>query len=80
MGIPSVCTDCPVGGASLAIQDGVNGLLVPVGDDKAMTEALCRLADESGLAERLESEAPKVRETFSIDRICELWMLAWNCE
>ena len=73
MGLPSVCTDCPVGGASLAIRDGENGLLVPVGDDKALAEALCRLADDRALAERLSREAPKIRDTFSLDRICALW-------
>ncbi|MBO7387139.1 MAG: glycosyltransferase, partial [Lachnospiraceae bacterium] len=33
VGIPVVCTDCPVGGARMFINDGVNGYLVPVGDD-----------------------------------------------
>lgn len=38
MGLPVVVTDCPVGGARMVIQDGVNGLLVPVGDTKTMYE------------------------------------------
>ena len=49
IGLPSVCTDCPVGGASMAIQDGVNGLLVPVGDEEAIANAINRLIEDDSL-------------------------------
>ncbi len=32
MGLPCICTDCPVGGARMLIQDGVNGMFVQVGN------------------------------------------------
>ena len=39
-GLPTICTDCPCGGARATIKDGVNGLLVPVGDEDALADAL----------------------------------------
>ncbi len=45
-GVPVVSTDCPLGPAEI-IEDGVDGLLVPVGDGDAMTAAILALiADE----------------------------------
>lgn len=74
LGLPSVCTDCPVGGARLAIQDGENGLLVPVGDVDAMYRAMKRIVEEPGLARKLSDNAYKIRERFSIEKISEQWL------
>lgn len=74
MGIPSVCTDCPVGGAALAIDNGKNGLLVPVGDVDALASSLNRLVADSELSRAFNQEAPKVRTRFSLDQICERWL------
>lgn len=41
------------GGPSYLIEDGVDGLLVPEGDEAALAEALWRLRTELGLARRL---------------------------
>lgn len=43
-GLPVVATD--VGGVSEMLQDGVSGILVPLGDSAALTEALRRLIDD----------------------------------
>ena len=40
IGLPVVCTDCLGGGAREMINDGENGLLVPVGDSNALTAAM----------------------------------------
>lgn len=74
MGIPSICTDCPVGGAALAIENGKNGLLVPVGDVEALASSLNRLVSDSELMRAFNQEAPRIREKFSLNRICERWL------
>jgi len=51
-GIPAIATDC--GGPGEIIEDGVSGRLVPVGDIKAMSEAIIQLAKD-----------PQLRETYS---------------
>ena len=45
-GVPCVSTDCPTGPSDL-IQDGENGLLVPVNDASAMSKAIEKMLFES---------------------------------
>ena len=47
LGLPIVATDCPCGGPRTVMKDGVNGLLVPIKDEEALAEGICR---RSGLA------------------------------
>ncbi|MFF3684699.1 glycosyltransferase family 4 protein [Streptomyces sp. NPDC002187] len=47
-GVPMVSTDCDYGPREI-IQDGVDGLLVPVGDVTAIAQGLLRLIDDEGL-------------------------------
>ena len=43
VGIPVICTDCPIGGARMMIKKNYNGLLVPVRNSKIMFEAMCKI-------------------------------------
>ena len=74
MGLPVVVTDCPVGGARMVIQDGVNGLLVPVGDTKTMYEKMKSILASPELAKRISVEAIKVRDTFPLSKIAKRWI------
>src|SRR5262249_55206788 len=57
-------------GTPEAIRDGVNGLLVPPGDAKALADAVCQVLDDPELAERLGRAARQsVIERFSMDRM-----------
>ena len=73
MGMPCVATDCPAGAPRMLIQDGVNGLLVPVGDEDAMAAALTRLIEDPALRERLGRNARKIREIAGTDVIAAQW-------
>jgi glycosyltransferase involved in cell wall biosynthesis len=73
MGIPSVCTDCPVGGAALVINDGINGLLIPVNDKKALVTALNQIADDKEFAKKLCRNALQVRVDYSLEKIGNEW-------
>lgn len=73
LGIPVISTDCPIGGSALCIQNEVNGLLVPVGDEGTLAEAMCRLARDKELADQMGREAVKVRERFSEVSITRQW-------
>lgn len=76
MGIPTISTDCPIGGARIYIVPEESGLLVPVGDKEAMAEAMCRIASDEQLAERLSAGAVQIREKYSVQRIADRFLEA----
>ena len=73
IGLPCVCTDCEGGGARMMIRSGENGLLTPIGDKQAMYEAMKKLAEDPAYAARLGSEAAKLRQELSIEKIADQW-------
>lgn len=76
MGIPTISTDCPIGGARIYITPEESGLLVPVGDRAAMSEAMCRIASDKELAKRLSAGAVRIREKYSVAKIADQFLEA----
>ena len=76
IGLPSICTDCPCGGARMVIDDGQNGLLVPVGDAAALTKAMASISDNHSLAEKLSANGSHIRDRLAIDLIADEWWRA----
>ncbi len=72
-GLPTIVTDCPCGGARMVIEDGVNGILVPVGDVEALAREMSRVADDKALAEKLISNGVKIRKTLDKRVIASQW-------
>jgi len=67
-GLPVVATT--VGGVPEVVADGETGLLVPSGDEAAVTAALRRLLSDRGAADRLAAAGrTAVRERFSLERM-----------
>lgn len=73
LGLPVIATDCPCGGPRTIIQNEVNGLLVPIKDQKAMEEGINRLIENPEFAERLGKEAKKIGEKVNGPAIIEQW-------
>jgi glycosyltransferase involved in cell wall biosynthesis len=73
LGLPVISTDCPCGGPRMVIRNNKNGLLVPVGDLKALTESMQCLLTDSDKRETMGLEARKVREELQRDRIIDKW-------
>lgn len=73
LGLPCVSTDCPCGGPRYLIQDGVNGLLVPVGDENKMAEAIKNLLTNSDYAKKMGQNASKISEKLAPDKIYGKW-------
>lgn len=67
VGVPVVST--AVGGVPEIVHDGVNGLLVPVGDVEAVAGAIDRILLEPGLRERLVAGSRASIAELSVDRV-----------
>ena len=74
MGIPVISTDCPIGGSRMLIEHKKNGMLVPVGDKRALIEAMKYIIEHAEDAERMGQEAAKVKERFSIQAVADAWL------
>lgn len=73
IGMPVVCTDCPIGGAKMMIDDGKNGLLVPIRDTNALYAAIKRVIEHKELSDYLSKNAADIRVQLSLDRIVKQW-------
>lgn len=80
IGVPTICTDCPPGGAREYITDGANGFLVPVGDVTALAEKLERLANDLALCQRMSWQAAQVRQKLNPDRVLAQWEQALSLQ
>lgn len=67
-GVPVVSTRCPSGPEEI-ITDGVNGLLVPVKDEKALANAIIDLLKDKDKAKNLAEEGRKRAEDFEVKKI-----------
>ena len=74
IGLPTICTDCPAGGARAVIKDHENGILAPVNDAQAMANAMKEVVGNSALAEKLSVNGTKIREELSVNKIVNQWM------
>lgn len=74
LGIPTICTNCPAGGAGETITDGVNGLLVPVNDRIAMAQAMRKVLSNPNLAKSLSDNGYLLRYEINVTEIAKKWL------
>lgn len=73
IGVPSISTDCPCGGPKKLIQNGYNGLLVPVNDEVNMSKAILQLLESEEYAMELGENAKKTAEMFRTEKVFSEW-------
>jgi glycosyltransferase involved in cell wall biosynthesis len=76
VGLPVVSTK--VSGTDELIQDGVNGLLVNIGDEQGMTAALEKLIQDEALMKQMGEANKQKASLFHIDTILNEWMKLIN--
>ena len=72
-GLSCIATDCPIGGVRSLLVSGENGLLVPVGDEDALYEAMCKLADDETYADWLGQHAAGIRTRLDEELVAKQW-------
>jgi len=73
-GLPCIATDCPIGGVRSLIASGENGHLVPVGDEDALFESMCKLADDESYAAWLGQHAAAIRTRLDENLVAKEWL------
>ena len=56
------------------ITDGENGLLIPVGNETALTDAMNQIVNDPSLTVKLSRNAAALRKRVSASKICSEWM------
>lgn len=74
LGIPTISTDYPIGGARMVIENGVNGFIVPVGDKEKLVNAMIKIAGDKALQEKFSIEGSKLKDKLSLDKITTQWL------
>lgn len=74
MGIPTIATDCPMGGSRMFIDNRKNGLLVPIDDKDSLVKAMNYIADHDEMAKAMSEKAMKIREKLAVERIAQQWL------
>lgn len=73
LGLPAISTNCPYGPDEI-IEHGVTGLLTPVGDERAMSEAILKLLQAPVLRQRMgEAAKRRARRLFDVGPITRQW-------
>lgn len=73
MGLPCISTDCPCGGPRELIVNGENGILIPVGDESSLVNALRSLLDDNELRIKIGKKAIEIRDRLDASVICKQW-------
>ena len=76
IGLPTICTDCPCGGARMVIENEKNGFLVPVKDKAKMVYRMSTIADNKKIMRSISLQGNKIREILATERVVE----QWECE
>jgi glycosyltransferase involved in cell wall biosynthesis len=74
IGMPVVCTDCPIGGANAVINNNENGILTQVGNAEEMCEAMKKIASDNSFADTLSYNAAQIRYDLSLINTAKKWM------
>lgn len=73
LGVPCIATDCPCGGCSFLINDGINGFLVPVDDEIGLAAKIKTLLGNKELQRSFSIQANKICEELSPEIINKKW-------
>lgn len=71
MGIACISTKCE--GSTDVIRNGENGLLIDIGDESELAQAMCTMAGDPGLRRKMEQQAMEDLKAFEKDTVVRDW-------
>lgn len=74
LGVPTISTDHPIGGARMIIEDGKNGLLTKVKDVNMLYEKMKYLIENEQISEYIGKNGLRLREELSVEKIIDMWI------
>lgn len=74
IGLPTICTNCPPGGAKAVISDGINGLLVPVRDTEKLGEAMKMVLKNKLMQNEMSIKASLLAKSLEPRVIVKEWI------
>lgn len=77
VGMPIICTDCPIGGARMMLKEGA-GILSPVGDVHFFASSLEKILLNPNDAKSLGHKAMLVSLNYTDDKIADMWSSLFN--
>lgn len=74
MGIPTIATDCPIGGSRMFVHTDKTGILIPMNDKESLVAAMIKIVSDSVYREKISLGAESIREHLSEKEICLKWL------
>lgn len=74
IGMPVICTDCPIGGANAVIKNNENGILTEVRNAKEICEAMKKIASDKEFSDKISKNAAQIRCELSLKNTAKKWM------
>lgn len=71
-GLPVVSYACPFGPGDI-IRDGVDGFLVPPGNETILAERICQLIEDKNLRIKMGAAALERAKDFSLEKVLPMW-------
>ena len=71
-GLPVVSYACPCGPKDI-VRDGIDGFLVPEGDETLLAERICQLIEDDNLRRKMGAAARERAKDFSLEKVIPMW-------
>ena len=73
IGVPTIATNCPIGGSKMLIKNNENGILIPINDVNSLLDAMNKFDSDVNFRKKISNNAKKTKDDYSIDKIITAW-------